>query len=227
MSNYSVPLLIRRRWQARPVWTSPVAIALGLHALLLAVPGGFEPLHNAASLGPASRGALVDLSDQLGLPASGSTTLQPLRLPGVNSLPLPAHELPQLQAPSLPPVINPVEPVDNRADAHLITLDPASEAPQSQPLDSKPSRPSLETLLNSITSADQPLGFSPVAPSSYALDPLDADERTQWLKSLRGLAFATSWFQRPLNSWELQRPAPKDLVWPDSFRTMFRLRLSP
>ena len=42
MSNYSVPLLIRRRWQARPVWTSPVAIALGLHVLLLAVPDSVD-----------------------------------------------------------------------------------------------------------------------------------------------------------------------------------------
>jgi hypothetical protein len=225
MSSFSVLPLIMRRWQARPSWTSSVAIALGLHALVLAVPAGFEPLRNPASVGSASRGALVDLSDQLGLPALGSSPLQPLRLPGISSLPLPIRQLPSLPVPSLPPAIKPVDSAATAASDQLFSLDLASEARQPQPLDSKPSRPSLEMLLNSITGADQPLGFSPAEPSSYFLDDLAADERSHWFKSLRRLTFDLSWLERRFNVMDLQQPPPEDLAWPDSFRPVFSLRL--
>ena len=227
MSSLSLHPLIRRRWQARPSWTSPLAVALGLHALLLAVPGGFEPLPNAASLAPASRGALVDLSDQLGLPISGSTALETLRLPGMTSLPLPAQEIAPLPAPSLPPVIKPATSQANPADAQLISLDPAAGVPQPQSLGSTPEPQSLESILNSITSEDQPLGLSLAVPSSFALELLALNTTTPWIKTLSRLTFDLSWFQGPGYRWDLQRLATEELPWPDSSKFVVGFRLKP
>jgi len=225
MTSLALPSVLRAYWQARPTWTAPVAIAIGLHGLLLALPVGIQPLGlSNAPLAP-SRGALVDLSDQLRLRTPQSSSLQPLQLPDVGALPVLDPEFQRVPLPALPPSLGSQGSPSVEADASLITVQPSlntPEQPSSSPVapsaGSSSLRPSLEEVLNSITQEDQALM------DAFWYDvSVSAKDQTRWNKRLGSLEYGMGWFAVGLNQRKLQRPAPEELIWPQKTKLKFRL----
>ena len=229
MSSLVLSSRMRGYWHARPSWAIPVAIAVGLHALLLAVPVRLKPLSSSLLPSLSSRGALLDLGERLRLAAPRSKALSPqgLQLPVANEWPPAAPNLQRLSVPELPPV----EMVDashhEDLEAQLITVQPIAPSADREQSSSvvlspgtKPSRPSLESILQSIAKEDNSFELLSWQPSQ-----IDAEDQERWNDQLRILEFAPSWYLKVWQNVDLQLSFPEQLSWPVEAPFVFRFEL--